>query len=404
MSGEPSRFGLPQLPDRVRHGEYSLCRVVAGTVRTIRHDNGGETAPLNNRLPGRSNRRDSLNTIKGLIGSLAFLAYCASSTVLAESPVVIKFSHVVAVDTPKGKAAAFFARRAAELTRGKVRVDVYANSSLHNDKEELEALQLGSVQMLATALSKFSPLGIKEYEVFDLPYLFDNIDDLHKVTQGPLGNTLLAKLESTGIKGLAFWDNGFKSFSANRPLRTPADFKGLTMRIQPSKVLEAQMRALGAVPLGMAFSEVHQALSSGAADGTENPHSNLYTQKMYEVQQHMTLTNHGYLGYVVITNRKFWQGLPSSLRIQLERAMREATVYENRIAQEENKNALASIIAAGSMQIYTPSAQERAALKAAMLKVHAEMAARIGQETIDAVYRATGVNPAQVKTGAPLAK
>ena len=315
---------------------------------------------------------------------------CYATAALADSPIVIKFSHVLAVDTPKGKAAAFFAQRAGELTNGKVKVEVFANSTLYNDKEELEALQLGAVQMLATALSKFSPLGVKEYEVFDLPYLFDSIEDLHKVTRGPLGIRLLAKLEPTGVKGLAFWDNGFKSFSANRPLRMPTDFKGLAMRIQPSKVLEAQMRALGAVPLSMAFSEVHQALSSGAADGTENPHSTLYAQKMYELQKYMTLTNHGYLGYVVITNRKFWQGLPSTIRVQLERAMREATVYEHRIALEENEKALASIMAAGSMQIHTPSAEERLALKAAMLPVHSEMAARIGQETIDAIYRETG--------------
>jgi C4-dicarboxylate-binding protein DctP len=330
-----------------------------------------------------------LKTAKWL---LTLLTVLTSGLALAQSPIIIKFSHVVAVDTPKGKAADFFARRASELTGGQVRVEVYANSSLYRDKEELEALQLGVVQMLAMALSKYSRLGLEEFEVFDLPYLFDSIDEVHKVTQGPLGAALLTKLESKGIKGLAFWDNGFKSFSANRPLKSPADFKGLRMRIQASNVLESQMRALGALPEAMAFSEVYQALQSGVVDGTENPHSNLYTQKMYEVQKHLTLTDHGYLGYVVITNRKFWDGLPAGVRGQLEQAMKEATAYENRIAQEENDQALAKLRSTGKMQIYTPTANERSELRKAMLRTHGEMLSRIGKETIEAIYRETDFN------------
>ncbi len=312
----------------------------------------------------------------------------------AQQPTVIKFSHVVAVDTPKGKAAEFFAKRAGELTKGAVKVEVYANSTLYKDKEEMEALQLGAVQMLAPSLAKFGPLGVKEFEAFDLPYIFDDTNELHKVTQGALGMSLLAKLEPKGIKGLAYWDNGFKSFSANKPLRTPADFRGLKMRIQSSKVLESQMRSLGALPQVMAFSEVYQALQTGVVDGTENPHSNLYTQKMFEVQKYITLSNHGYLGYAVITNKKFWDSLSSEIRGQLEQAMKEATDYANKIAQDENDQALEKVRASGKSQIYTPTAEERAALKKAMLKTHSDMASRIGKETIDAIYKVTGFNPA----------
>ena len=341
-------------------------------------------------------KKTPLQALIRLTALLSMQLACALATLspaLAVADViVIKFSHVLAENTPKGKAAIFFAKRAAELTEDKVRVDVYPHASLYSDKEELEALQLGAVQMLATALSKFRPLGIHDYEAFDLPYLFANIDDLHRVTQGPLGSALLAKLEPTGIKGLAFWDNGFKSFSANRPLRTPDDFKDLVIRIQASKVLEAQMRALGALPLSTSFSDAYQTLASGAADGTENPHSTLHTEKMYAVQKHMTLTNHGYLGYVVITNQKFWQSLPATMRSQLERAMKEATAYENRIAQQENDDALDRIRATGEIQIHTPSAEELAAFKRALQPVHAEMAARIGEETIRAIYRETRAN------------
>ena len=314
----------------------------------------------------------------------------------AQAPLVIKFSHVVATDTPKGKASEFFAKRAGELTGGKVKVEVYANSTLYKDKEEMEALQIGAVQMLAPSLAKFGPLGVREFEVFDLPFIFDNYDELHKVTKGAVGQMLFAKLETKGIKGLAYWDNGFKSFSANKPLKTPEDFKGLKMRIQSSKVLEAQMRSVGALPQVMAFSEVYQALQTGVVDGTENPHSNLYTQKMHEVQKHMTLSDHGYLGYAVITNKKFWDGLPADVRGQLEQAMKEATDYANKIAKEENDGALEKVRAAGKTEIFKPSPAERLALKKAMTKVHKEMEGRIGKETIDAVYKQTGFDPAKL--------
>jgi len=315
---------------------------------------------------------------------------------LAQTPLVIKFSHVVAQDTPKGKASEFFAKRAGELTGGKVKVEVYANSTLYKDKEEMEALQIGAVQMLAPSLAKFGPLGAREFEVFDLPFIFDNADELHKVTTGPVGKQLFAKLQTRGITGLAYWDNGFKSFSANKQLRTPDDFKGLKMRIQSSKVLESQMRALGALPQVMAFSEVYQALQTGVVDGTENPHSNLYTQKMHEVQKHVSVTDHGYLGYAVITNKKFWDGLPADVRGQLEKAMEEATVYANKIAKEENDGALEKVKASGKTQVYVPTPQERLALKKALVPVHKEMESRIGRETIDAVYQATGFDPGKL--------
>lgn len=314
----------------------------------------------------------------------------------ADTPILIKFSHVVAPDTPKGKAAEFFAKRAAELTRGAVKVDVYPNSTLYRDKEEMEALQLGAVQMLAPSLAKLAPLGFKEFEVFDLPYIFDNMEMLHRVTDGSIGASLLARLEPKGIKGLAFWDNGFKSFSANRPLHKPADFKGLKIRIQPSKVLESQIRTLGALPQNMAFSDIYQALRTGIIDGAENPHSNFYTQKMYEVQKHITLTDHGYLGYAVITNRRFWDSLPSGIRHQLGQAVKEATVYANRIAQEENDTARKRIVETGKTRVYTPTETERAEFKKLMLKTHTEMAPRIGKEIIDAIYKETGFDPARM--------
>ncbi|NHC60693.1 TRAP transporter substrate-binding protein [Paenalcaligenes suwonensis] len=306
----------------------------------------------------------------------------------AADPLVIKFSHVVAPDTPKGKGADRFKQLAEEYTGGNVVVEVYPNSQLYKDKEELEALQLGAVQMLAPSLAKFGPLGVREFEVFDLPFIFESKDDLRKVTNGQVGKDLLAKLEPKGIKGLAYWDNGFKVMSANSPLHTPDDFLGLKMRIQSSKVLEAQMQALDAVPQVMAFSEVYQGLQTGVVDGTENPPSNMYTQKMHEVQKHATNSNHGYLGYAVIVNKKFWEGLDEETRTQLERAMEEATEYANEIAQQENDESLAAMKASGKTTFYDLTDEERQEWITQLRPVHEQMASRIGQETIDAVYKA----------------
>ena len=247
----------------------------------------------------------------------------------ATTPIVIKFSHVVAPNTPKGLAAEKFKELAEKYTGGKVKVEVYPNSQLYKDKEELEALQLGAVQMLAPSNSKFGPIGVKEFEVFDLPYILPDLKTLRKVTDGPLGAKLLKLLDAKGMTGLAYWDNGFKQMSANKKLVAPADYKGLKFRIQSSKVLEAQFRALGAIPQVMAFSEVYQALQTGVVDGQENTWSNIYTQKMHEVQKYITVTNHGYIGYVVVVNKKFWDGLPADIRAQLDKAMKEATAFGN---------------------------------------------------------------------------
>ncbi|HYH18070.1 MAG TPA: TRAP transporter substrate-binding protein [Azospirillum sp.] len=310
-----------------------------------------------------------------------------ASPALAQNQIVIKFSHVVAPETPKGKGAEKFKELAEARTGGKVKVEVYPNSQLYKDKEELEALQLGAVQMLAPSLAKFGPLGAKEFEVFDLPYIFPSKDVLVKITTGPVGKQLFQKLESKGIVGLAYWDNGFKILSANKPLIKPEDVKGLKMRIQSSKVLEAQMRALNALPQVMAFSEVYQALQTGVVDGTENPPSNMYTQKMHEVQKHATLTNHGYLGYAVIVNKKFWDGLPGDIRTQLEGAMKEATEYANAIAQNENDTALAQMKASGKTQFHEPTKEELAAWRKAMLPVHKDVESRVGKDLIQSIYK-----------------
>lgn len=319
----------------------------------------------------------------------AFAVVLSMNSAWAQAPIVIKFSHVVATDTPKGQAAERFKEQAEKLTKGRVKVEVYPNSQLYKDKEELEALQLGAVQMLAPSLAKFGPLGVKEFEAFDLPYIFPSKAALYAVTEGPIGRGLLKKLEPKGITGLAYWDNGFKIMSANKPLHAPADFRGLKMRIQSSKVLDAQMRALGANPQVLAFSEVYQALQSGVVDGTENPPSNMYTQKMHEVQKHLTVSNHGYLGYAVIVNKKFWDGLPADIRAQLEQAMRDATTFEKAIAQRDNDLALEAIRKAGKTTIYNLTPQEQAAWRTALQPVQRQMESRIGKDLIQSITRET---------------
>jgi len=323
---------------------------------------------------------------------LAAVACCVIATAAsAADPIVIKFSHVVAPDTPKGQAAEKFKELAANYTNGQAKIEIYPNSQLYKDKEELESLQLGSVQMLAPSLAKFGPLGAKEFEAYDLPCLFPDYAGLHRITQGPIGKGMLNRLESKGIIGLAYWDNGFKIFSANKPLKAVADFKGVKMRVQSSKVLEAQMRALGAIPQVMPFSEVYQGLQTGVVDGTENPPSNMYTQKMFEVQKNATISDHGYLGYAVIVNKKFWDGLPADVRAGLEKAMVEATAYNNDIAKKDNDVALEAMRASGKTEFYQPTTAERAALCTAMEPVYEEMQSRIGKELIASIRQEAGV-------------
>ena len=303
----------------------------------------------------------------------------------AQAPIVIKFSHVVAPDTPKGRAAERFKALAEQRTGHRVKVEVYPNSQLYRDREELEALQLGAVQMLAPSLAKFSPLGVKEFEAFDLPYIFPSKKALYTVLEGRIGRMLLRKLEPKGITGLAYWDNGFKVMSANKPLLLPADFGGLRMRIQASKVLDAQMRALGAQPLALAFSETAPALRDGVVEGTENTPSNMFTQRMHESQAHLTVSNHGYLGYAVIVNKKFWDGLPRDIRSTLERAMVDATAFEKTIAQRTNDEALELIRRSGKTTIHTLTPAQQAAWRRALAPVHTQMEARIGKDVVEAI-------------------
>jgi C4-dicarboxylate-binding protein DctP len=320
--------------------------------------------------------------------ALLAAAACATTASLAQAPISIKFSHVVAPDTPKGKGALRFKELAEQRTGGRVKVEVYPNSQLYKDKEEMEALQLGSVQMLAPSLAKFGPLGVKDFEVFDLPFLFKDDATFRSITEGPLGAELFKKLEPKGIKGLAYWDNGFHQMSANKPLHKVDDFRGLKMRIQSSKVLDAEMRALGAIPQVMAFSELYQALQSGVVDGTEGVASNFYTQKVYEVQKYMTISNHGHLAYAVIVNKKFWDGLPADIRAALESAIKDSTTYANAIASTENIQALEKIKASGKTTVYTLTPAETAEWKKALAPVHKEMESRVGKATIDAAYKA----------------
>ncbi len=317
---------------------------------------------------------------------MALALSLAAFTVQAAEPIVIKFSHVVAPNTPKGRAADYFKKLAEERTKGAVKVEVYPNSQLYKDREEMEALQLGAVQMLAPSLAKFGPLGVRSFELFDLPYIFPNKETLYRVMDGDIGKKLFNLLEAKGIDGLAFWDNGFKQMSANTPLHKVEDFKGLKMRIQSSKVLEAQMKALGANPQVMAFSEVYSALQQGVVDGTENPMSNLYTQKMHEVQKHLTLSDHGYLGYAVIVNKAFWDGLPADIRATLTKAMADTTVFERKIAQEENDEALAKVKAAGTTQVYVLPYKDRVVWQQTLLPVHKEFEDKIGRDMIQAAY------------------
>jgi C4-dicarboxylate-binding protein DctP len=326
-----------------------------------------------------------------IVASVAAAVFIAPGVATAQSPIIIKFSHVVANDTPKGKGALKFKELAEKYTDGKVKVEVYPNSSLYKDKEEIEALQLGSVQMLAPSTAKFAPLGIKEFEALDLPWLFKDEATYAVAMKGQVGKWLFAKLEAKGISGLAYWDNGFHLTSANRPLLTPADFQGLKIRISGSKIADRYFRDLGSIPQIMAFSEVYQALQTGVVDGCENTASNYLTQKFNEVQKDITVSYHAHLQYAVIVNSKFWNGLPDDIRKQLDKAMDEATDYTNSIAVKENEDALAEIKKSGKATLHYLTDDQRAAWQAAMRPTYAWAKGRVGQEVLDLVAKALDI-------------
>jgi len=325
----------------------------------------------------------------GIGVSAAALATAYGRPGWAQSPVIIKYSHVVANDTPKGKGSLRFKELAEKYTNGKAKIEVYPNSSLYKDKEEIEALQLGAVQMLGPSTAKFAPLGAKEFEAMDLPFAFADDAAFQKTVKGELGKFLFDKLEPKGIKGLAFWDNGFHMVSANKPLLKPSDFQGLKIRISGSKVADQYFRKLGSIPQILAFSEVYQALQTGVVDGCENTASNYLTQKFHEVQKHITMSYHAHLQYAVIVNSKYWGGLPADIRGPLEKAMAEATDYTNEIAVKENDDALAEIKKSGRSELHSLTPEQKKAWQVAMQPTWQWAEGRVGKEVIGIMQKST---------------
>jgi C4-dicarboxylate-binding protein DctP len=312
---------------------------------------------------------------------LATLAGCAAlpaATGATPKPdITLRFSHVVAEETPKGLAANRFKVLVEQRSGGRIGVQVYPNAQLYGDHDEMQALQLGAVDLVAPSLSKFGRIGLPEFELFDLPFLFDDLNAVRRITLGPLGQKLLQGLQRQGLVGLGFFDNGFKQMSANRPLLEPKDFVGLRMRVQASRVIAAQMRALGAKPVTLAFSETRRALASGVVDGTENPVSNFWTQNMHEVQSDLSLTEHGYLGYAVVTNQRFWQHLPAPDRALINQALQESLAFANQIADAQNDQALQALRESGTTRIHRLGAVQRARLRQAVQPVQQQLASRI---------------------------
>jgi C4-dicarboxylate-binding protein DctP len=306
----------------------------------------------------------------------------AALPALAEKPIVIKFTHVVAVDTPKGQAAEQFKKLVEERSGGKIVVEVYPNSSLFDDKDVMEPLMTNAIQMAAPAFSKFTKMA-PQLQLFDLPFLFNDLDHLHKVTQGPVGEKILDAVGKKGLVGLAYWDSGFKELSANKPLIMPADAEGLKFRIMSSKVLEAQFHAVNANPQVLPFSEVYSALQQRVVDACENPLSNFFTQKFNEVQSDLTMSNHGYLGYLVVTNKIFWKKLNDDQKKLITQAMKDATDYGNDLARHMDEDYLTKIKESGKTTVHELTGEQRKAWKEKMLSIYPEFYGVIGKDLIN---------------------
>ena len=305
--------------------------------------------------------------------------------------IVIKFAHVTNADKhPKGIAAGLFAERVNAEMNGKVCVEVFPNSTLYDDDQVLEAMLQGDVQMAAPSLSKFEAFT-KVFNIFDLPFMFKNMRAVDAFQNSETGQAMKASMERRGLRGLEFWHSGLKQMSANKPLLSPEDAKGLKFRVQPSDVLVAQMEALGASPQPMAFSEVYGALQTGVVDGQENTWSNSYGQKYYEVQDGITETNHGVLDYLVVVGVDFWDGLDGEVRTQLETILNEVTVARNAAVEEVEAQARQSILDAGGV-IRELTPEQLDAWKAAMKPVWEKFAEGVGQENIDAAQAINAQN------------
>ncbi|MBK5303974.1 MULTISPECIES: C4-dicarboxylate TRAP substrate-binding protein DctP [Gammaproteobacteria] len=315
------------------------------------------------------------------------LALGASSLALAADPVVIKFSHVVAEQTPKGQGALLFKKLVEERLSGKVKVEVYPNSSLFGDGKEMEALLSGDVQMIAPSLAKFEQYTPK-LQLFDLPFLFNDISAVDRFQRSPDGQGLLKSMESKNITGLAYWHNGMKQLSANKALRKPGDARGLKFRVQASAVLEEQFKAVRANPRKMSFAEVYQGLQTGVVNGAENPYSNIYSQKMHEVQKFITESDHGLLDYMLITNTKFWTGLPPDIKTELDKIIVEVTAQVNKDAEKLNQDAKQNIINAKTTEIITLTPEQRGEWREAMKPVWKKFEGDIGADLIKAAEAA----------------
>lgn len=308
-----------------------------------------------------------------------------------DGEIVIKFAHVTNTDKhPKGIAASLLQERVNEEMDGKACMEVFPNSTLYNDDQVLEAILQGDVQMAAPSLSKFEKFT-KKYRIFDLPFMFKNIDAVDAFQTSETGQAMKESMTRRGLLGLEFWHNGMKQISANKPLMTPDDAKGLKFRVQTSDVLVAQMRALGASPQPMAFSEVYGALQTGVVDGQENTWSNIYGQKFFEVQDGITETNHGIIDYMVVTGVDWWDSLPDDVRDQLSTILREVTETRNAESAKVNQEAKQAIIDAGG-EVRQLTDEQRQAWVDVMKPVWAEFEADVGAENIAAAQEFNEMN------------
>ena len=341
--------------------------------------------------------------ITNLFTAIVFVAVTSlfGFSASAQTPIVIKLSHVVAENTPKGQASLKFKELAEKKLPGKVQVQVFPNSQLFGDAKEMEALLLNDVQIIAPSLSKFDRYT-KKIQVFDLPFIFKDAEAALRFENSKEGKALLKSMEDKGLIGLNYWGNGMRHFSANKDFRLPQDVKGLKFRIQASDVYEAIMKSLGANGQKMAFAEVYQALQTGVVDGQENSFSNMYSQKFHEVQKTILETNHGILDYMVVVNAKWWNGLPADIKKGLTEAMAEATVFNNQIAKQKNDEARAAIEAAGKAKIVKLTDAQLAEWKKAMQPVYKQFEPEIGADLIKAAQAAS--KPAQPKAEKPAVK
>jgi C4-dicarboxylate-binding protein DctP len=320
-----------------------------------------------------------------IVAIAAGLAAMCGLLTSAHSQVLIKVGHDQPEPSTHHQAALKWKELVETRTGGKIKVQVFPSSQLGSGVQMVEQVQAGALEVAILPTAWIAPLA-PSVQVLDLPFLFPSRDVAHRVIDGPAGDAILQPLEKVNIKGIVFWESGFKQFTGNFPIKQPADYKGTKIRTMPAPVIMEQFKAFGATPTMINFSELYSALQQKVVDGQENPIATIANMRFFEVQKHLTLSDHGFIAYVFMINKPFLERLPADQRETLLSTAREASKYQRELIRKAEQAHLEQFRKAG-LEIITLTPEQRSEFEKASRPVYDWYTAKFGTETIDLIRR-----------------